>query len=168
MLPLRDAILTHRQMWATNLVILKRRRSFSFLICWRSISMEGYLRKGPDGSGRPWKFKSNFEWCGEKYMCKHARMNNLMRSGRTLINGCYHPSGFLSCLKVLAKLGEEEVGGVFFAKKYTGLKKYTTNISAGWGRGDIIKIGIFPILLLQRWKWPHQIHSTKMFQLCQI
>ena len=38
---------------------------------------------------------------------------------------------FLSCLKVLAKLGEEEVGGVFFAKKYTGLKKYTTNISAG-------------------------------------
>ena len=35
---------------------------------------------------------------------------------------------FLSCLKVLAKLGEEEVGGVFFAKKY--FVKSTLLISA--------------------------------------
>ena len=63
-------------------------------------------------------------------MCKQARMNNLMRSGNTPINSCYRPAcvrvflkdSFLSCLKVLAKLGEEEAGGVFFAKKYTGLK----------------------------------------------
>ena len=55
-------------------------------------------------------------------MCKQARMNNLMKSGTTLINGCYYPArcsgiskgSFLSCLlKVLAKLGEEEVGGRF-------------------------------------------------------
>ena len=54
-------------------------------------------------------------------MCKQARMNNLMKSGSTLINGCYYPArcsgiskgSFLSCLYVLAKLGEEEVGGRF-------------------------------------------------------
>ena len=25
-------------------------------------------------------------------MCKQARMNNSRKSGRTLINGCYHPA----------------------------------------------------------------------------
>ena len=56
-------------------------------------------------------------------MCMHASMNNLMRSSRTLINGCYHPTrcsgiskGQFSFMPLgLAKLGEEEVGGGGFS-----------------------------------------------------
>ena len=65
-------------------------------------------------------------------MCKQARMNNLMKSGRTLINGCYHPAGSLGIFKgqfpfMPLGLGQIRGGGGWGAfsllKKLTGLKK---------------------------------------------
>ena len=73
-------------------------------------------------------------------MCKHARMNNLMRSGRTLINCCCHPARCLGISK-----------GQF---PFMPLCLSQIRGGGGWGAfsmlKSIIKIGFIPLLMLQR------------------
>ena len=66
-----------------------------FLSDWLSKHVDGggTCGKARIGADVPENFKSTLNDVVERNICKHARMNNLMRSGRTLINGCYHPAG---------------------------------------------------------------------------
>ena len=66
-----------------------------FLSDWLSKHVDGggTCGKARIGADVPENFKSTLNDVVERNICKHARLNNLMRSGRTLINGCYHPAG---------------------------------------------------------------------------
>ena len=66
-----------------------------FLSDWLSKHVDGggTCGKARIGADVPENFKSTLNDVVERNICKHARINNLMRSGRTLINGCYHPAG---------------------------------------------------------------------------
>ena len=65
-----------------------------FLSDWLSKHVDGggTCGKARIGADVPENFKSTLNDVVERNICKHARMNNLMRSGRTLINGCYNPA----------------------------------------------------------------------------
>ena len=92
----------------SNRLIDFQKTEILFLSDWLSKHVDGggTCGKARIGADVPENFKSTLNDVVERNICKHARMNNLMRSGRTLINGCYYPArcsgiskgSFLSCL----------------------------------------------------------------------
>ena len=79
----------------SNRLIDFQKTEILFLSDWLSKHVDGggACGKARIGADVPENFKSTLNDVVERNICKHARMNNLMRSGRTLINGCYHPAG---------------------------------------------------------------------------
>ena len=75
----------------------EKKTEILFLSDWLSKHVDGggTCGKARIGADVPENFKSTLNDVVERNICKHARMNNLMRSGRTRINGCYHPAGCL-------------------------------------------------------------------------
>ena len=72
----------------------EKKTEILFLSDWLSKHVDGggTCGKARIGADVPENFKSTLNDVVEGNICKHARMNNLMRSGNTPINSCYHPA----------------------------------------------------------------------------
>ena len=101
----------------------EKKTEILFLSDWLSKRVDGggTCGKARIGADVPENFKSTLNDVVERNICKQARINNLMRSGRTLINCCCHPARCLGISKGqfpfmplgLGQIKGEEVGGHF-------------------------------------------------------